>query len=200
MKITEIRQQKRRKNRYSLYTEDGFLFSLSDETIIGNGIKTGSEISGEEAERLRKEDTLKYAKETAFSYASYAPRTEKQVLEKLSRSGVDEKTAEAALETVRSYGYVDDGEFAREFARVQLKKYGPAVVIMKLRANGVDDSAARECVEELYSEENARNIFEAVGKKYAGLPERERKAKISAAMARKGFSWDEYGDLFREDD
>ena len=63
MIITEISQQRRRQDRYNLYCDEGFIMSLSDETIVKNGIKKGMELEGELIERLRREDTFKYAKE-----------------------------------------------------------------------------------------------------------------------------------------
>ena len=63
MMITEINPQKRRKDRYNLYCEEGFLLSLSDETIVKNSIKKGADLSSALIEKLRREDTLKYAKE-----------------------------------------------------------------------------------------------------------------------------------------
>jgi len=77
MIVMEIRAQKRRKNRYNIYDEDGFFMSLADETIVRYGIKPGVEIDAEVLEELRAEDTYKYANELAAQYLSYAPRSKK---------------------------------------------------------------------------------------------------------------------------
>ena len=83
MIITDITRQRRKQNRYNLFSEDGFVMSLSDETIVKNGVKTGIDLSGEQLERLRMEDTLKYAKELAAAYVSRGLKTRREVMDYL---------------------------------------------------------------------------------------------------------------------
>jgi len=41
MKITKIESQKKRKNRFNIYTNDQFVCGLSEDTIIDSGLAVG---------------------------------------------------------------------------------------------------------------------------------------------------------------
>lgn len=77
--IQEISLQKRKKDRYNIYTDDGFLMSLSAETIVREKLKEGSVLSDETIARLKEEDTYVYAKELAANYLSYSPPTKEKI-------------------------------------------------------------------------------------------------------------------------
>ena len=202
MIITEISQQRRKQDRYNLYCDEGFIMSLSDETIVKNGIKKGMELEGKLLERLRREDTFKYAKELAAGYVSRGSKTRREVKDYLLRKGIDERSAQDALTMLEGYGLIDDEEYAREFSRIQSKKLGARMVRQKLLQKGISAELA-----EKYSRENgeaqqeaARQICEKYVRKYADLPELERRRKIYAALIRRGFSYDEAASAVRGDD
>ena len=87
--IAKVQPQKRNKNRFNLYTEEGFLISLSYETLLKFHIREGGALEEEELEQVRAEDTVKYAKEQAMQYVAYAPRSQRQVEQQLAKKGVD---------------------------------------------------------------------------------------------------------------
>lgn len=189
MIITEIRPQKNSKNRYNIYTEDGFILSLSDETIVKNSVKTGKDISEELLDKLKEEDTFKFAKEVSFKYLTYCPRTEKQLLKKLSSCGVDEQTAMKAAKVMKEYGYINDRAFAEEYAKSYLKKYGSKIVFSRLIAEGVDESTAREILDGSDQTEEIKALMEKYEKKYSSLEPKMRKKKVCEALMRRGFTW-----------
>ena len=191
--ITEISRQQRRDDRYNIYTEDGFLLSLSDETIIKNSIKKGMELCEDKLEKLRRGDTFKSAKELSANYISRGPKTRKEIFDYLLKKGIDSESAEQAISLLEGYGYVDDEAYAKEFSRIYSKKSGSRVIRQKLMAKGISSELA-----EKYSHENhdsqqdaAAALAEKYAKKYSDLPPIKRRQKIYAALLRKGFSYDE---------
>ncbi len=198
--ITEISEQKRKKGRYNVYTDDGFLLSLSDETIVKNSIKRGSELTEEQLNALREEDTFKYAKELSFKYAAGAMRSEKQIKAHLLRCGVDADTADRAVETMREYGYADDERFAREYAKGYLRKYSAYVVTQRLLAEGISAKTAAEAVKEADDAENLTALFGKYARKYEKDEPLKRKKHICDALARRGFSWSEISGFFDGDE
>ncbi len=192
IEITEISRQKKKENRYNLYCEDGFLLSLSDETIVKNGIKKGSTLTREVLDALRAEDTVKYAKELSLNYISYSKRTQKEVLNYLEKKGIDEASANEALLMLKEYRYIDDEEYARLFFSEYIKKTGPAVIRQKLMLKGISPDICRKIAQE--SEDDglscAKSVAEKYSKKYSGEPEPKKRQKIYAALLRKGFSYD----------
>ena len=46
MKITAIKQQVKRQDRYSIYGDGKYLFSFSESELLNSGIKIGQELEG----------------------------------------------------------------------------------------------------------------------------------------------------------
>lgn len=175
--IQEISPQKRKKDRYNIYTDDGFLMSLSAETIVREKLKEGSVLSDETIARLKEEDTYVYAKELAANYLSYSPRTKKRLTDYLTGKGIDRQTAERAAELMERYGYIDDGAYAREMIRCYSSKLGKRAIRNKLLQNGVESALADAALEQLPEEderESAQRLVEKLREKYKDLPPRSR--------------------------
>ena len=198
MIITQIQPQKKHKKRYNIYTEDGFVCSLSDETIVKNKIKTGYNLSDAQLKQFKEEDTFLYAKELSFRYISRATHTQKQLYNKLCQAGIDNGSAQAAVNMMKEYGYIDDTAYAYAYANVYLKRYSPYVVISRLVAEGIDEQTAKSIVNERYSKDLIKDLFLKYKKKYAALDPPLKKKRICDALARRGYSWSEISDLFTE--
>ena len=147
LQITRLQPQKRKKGRFNLFTEDGFLTSLSYETILKFGIRENGCIESERLEQAKQDDTVKYAKEQAMQYVAYAPRSSSQVRKRLQQKGVDAQSIDCALETMRRYGYIDDAAYIREFVRSYSAKLGEQAIRQKLLQNGVAGSLIDEVLE-----------------------------------------------------
>lgn len=198
--ITAITQQKRCKTRYNIMTDDGFLMSLADETIVKNNLKVGSELSGELIATLKQEDTLKYAKELSLKYVTYAPRSRRQLMEHLESRGIDPESIAGVCAFMEEYGYLDDARYARLYAESYLKKYSPYLVKQRLMREGVAESIAENAVAELASDAPLRTLFEKLQEKYRSEEPLKRKKKICDALARRGYRWGEIAPLFHDDE
>lgn len=198
--ITEITQQRRKKTRYNIYTDAGFLCALSDESIVRHHLKTGGTISEELFRTLREEDALKYAKELALHYVSYAPRSKKQLLKHLAAKEIDPACAEGACRAMEYYGYIDDESFARQYAQSYLKKYSPALVKQRLIAEGVEKEIAESVVADADNTAQLQALFEKLSQKHANEEPLKRKKKICDALARRGYRYAEIAPLFHDDE
>ena len=198
--ITQIRPGKHKKGRYNLYTEDGFLLSLSDEIIVSHSIKEGTELSEELLHMLKEADTFRYAKDLAFSYVTYAPRSKSQLRKHLLEKDIDETIAQKTIALMEEYRYINDDNFAQQYAASYLKKYSPYVVLMRLKQAGVSEQTAKSAIEAAHNAQYIRDIFENISKKYASLEPQKRRGKIAQAMARRGFSWPEIAACMEDPD
>lgn len=190
--IVKVEEQKKNKSRVNLWTEEGFLTSLSLDSIIKYGIKDNCDISEEDIEKYRQEDSVKYAKERAMEYIAYAPRSRKQVRDKLKQKGLDAQSIKEALDTMEEYHYIDDAQYVREFVNVYKNKYGRNTIISKLRQNGV----SQECIEEAmeFSEDDEYRLcldtLETLLGRYDDVGDYKTRQKIYANLVRKGFSFE----------
>ncbi|MBQ9942665.1 MAG: RecX family transcriptional regulator [Christensenellaceae bacterium] len=196
--VVDIQPQKRKKDRFNIITDEGYLLSLSAETIVKHRIKKGTVVDEARLEQLRQEDNVKYAKELAANYLGYAPRTRAQVEKHLAGKGLDEKSIAAAVETCREYGYIDDEDYARQMAKSYSTKLGKRAIVEKMRQRGLEEAVIAGV--EFSGEEQekaAAELAEKLHAKYAGLPELKRRQRIYGALIRKGFSYEEAARLSR---
>lgn len=204
--IREIAPQKRNKNRYNISDEDGFLTSLSVETVLRYHLKEGMQVSDELLEEMKREDTVKYAKEIGVAYVAYAPRTRRQVEQHLAKKGIDAQSIAQAVETLERYSYLDDAAYVREFVRSYGEKLGAGAMRQKLMERGVERQVIEENMELSREGQQAAALALAqkLCRKYADQPEQKRRQKMFAALARRGFSYDDIravlGELGEEED
>lgn len=188
--ILGITPQKRNKSRVNLMAEEGFLLSISYETLLRHHIKEGSVVEEELLEVLRREDSEKYAKELAMGYIAYAPRTCRQVCEHLAAKGIDEQSVRAAIEALKRYGYVDDAAYIREFVRSYSGKLGKGAMRARLLQRGVsrEDLDAHLELPEEDERAAAAAVLAKLEQRYQGQDEQKARQKVYAALARRGFS------------
>ena len=84
----------------------------------------------------------------------------------LRRRGVAEAVADATLDKLRGFNFIDDESFARNWAlsRAQSQGYGPRRIEQELKTKGVDDAVVRAVVKEMFDQEEeekrARTILQ----------------------------------------
>ena len=145
--LRQMVPQKRNKTRYNLLDSEGFFASVSVETALRYHLKEGMELPDELLEEMRREDTLKYAKEIGVAYVAYAPRTRREVEQHLARKGIDEKSIEQAVQALEEYSYLDDAAYVREFVRSYAERLGAGAIRRKLAEKGVPQQVIEENLE-----------------------------------------------------
>ena len=85
MKITAIKQQVKRTNRYSIFIDEKYKFSLSDVELSNLNLHVGKIISSKELENLNKESETSLAKNNSLRFLSYRPRSRWEMQSYLKR-------------------------------------------------------------------------------------------------------------------
>lgn len=132
--------------------------------------------------------------EAALTILDQAAQTSGDMRSKLIRKGYIEAAAAAVVERLVGNGLIDDARYAQRIAGGQINKpVGAYAVRRKLLAKHLPDEAIEAAMEGFDDEQQNAACRDAAGKlwrKYAGLPRREGRAKLSQALARRGFGWD----------
>ena len=91
-------------------------------------------------------------------------------------------------------GLIDDAQYARRLAELSASRpVGLYAFKRKLRAKGISDDDAEDALAAFDDDQQRAAAIQAAQKlyrKYEALPEREARAKLSQALARRGFAWD----------
>lgn len=192
MTVTDIKQQKNDKSRYSVYIDGNYEFSLIMEDILYFRLKIGEPIS-EETYRYITETTLYIkAQNTALKFLGYKMRTEKEVLDKLIKEQYSEEIIARVMEFLIKYDYINDREYCRRYIKETLKLRPKGIYMIKseLKAKGIDEDMADEALEEAQIDELgvAEMLLE---KKYEGFAEMDQKelTRVYGYLQRRGFSF-----------
>ncbi|MBR0369016.1 MAG: regulatory protein RecX [Clostridia bacterium] len=134
------------------------------------------------------------AYEAALTQLDRSERTEKQLSDALRRKGYVAPAIEATVARLTSAGLIDDARYARRMAEAHAAKaVGVYSFKRKLMARGIsaDDAGdALACFDDAQQRDACRAAARGLWRKYESLPPREARAKLSQALARRGFGWD----------
>lgn len=122
-------------------------------------------------------------------------RSVREVRDRLVERGYMDDTIEMALYKLEKNDLLNDERFAEEWARERShRQLGKRRIIMELREKGVASDTAERAVSAL-DEEDCESAGVALAEKllrrYDGYEPREAMNKIMAAMARRGYGFDE---------
>ena len=134
------------------------------------------------------------AYEAALTSLDASARTAREIENALMRRGYVAPAIAAVVARLRENGLIDDARYAQRMAETQRKKpVGLYAFRRRLRAKGISEEDAEEALSTFDDEQQHSACLaaaEALYRKYAGLPLREGRAKLSQALARRGFGWD----------
>lgn len=136
-------------------------------------------------------DETKKAREKAVYYLQFSGKTESELRKKLAEQEFSPASVNSAIEFVKGYRYLDDEDYARRFVEKNGKKKSRKQMLFELSGKGVDRDILDRVFEDMDVDEEAQILALLEKKKYPGEDATgEEKQKISAFLARKGFSYD----------
>ena len=191
-KITKLERQKYNNARVSLYVDDAYAFSLTDEAVIEYGISVGIDVNSLPLERIYDEDQYKQALAKAFLFLSHSMKSERQVRENLIKKEFSDETVERVIERLKELNYIDDFTFAKSFAENSVNS-GVNAIKFKLKNKGISDEIINSVLLEFSDDDQLEKAKELIKKqlpKYAKFEAYDKKRKLNEFLYRKGFQWD----------
>jgi regulatory protein len=138
-------------------------------------------------------DAEEVARKILLRRLSDRPRTRAELATVLHRKGVPTEIATSLLDRFEEVGLVDDQEFARSWVQSRLAGRGLARRSLgaELRRKGVDADTVRTALDELdpaQEDAAARQLVRRKARSMAGLDPTVRMRRLTALLARKGYS------------
>lgn len=156
----------------------------------------GRELDGEELKELRAASASALARNRAMELLSRRPMSEKELIDKLTRKGEDEETAADCARWLRENGFLNDESYAAAVARhYAAKGYGPGRVRAELSRRGVDRELWDDTLEAM--PENTDKLDRFISSRLTDPEDRDQIRKVSAALYRRGYSWEEIRSALR---
>jgi regulatory protein len=189
MKITKISQQVKQKDRYSIYVDDKYAFSLSESALLDSGLASGQEIKSDQLEELKKTSGLDKAYFASLRYVAIRPRSQWEIQTYLKRKGLDPDAGEIIIRRLLNLGLLDDLAFARSWIanrralkNVSKRRLRIELLQKRLPEAVISNALAEDEVDELDA------LRELAKKKQARYPDRQ---KLIQYLARQGFNYDD---------
>jgi len=223
MKVTKIQQQVNRKDRYSIYIDELYSFSLHESQLIQSGLRLGKEFTQDELDTLKNESQFGKAYERVLNYILIRPRAEKEVKDYLVRTflypkpkayvnkkgersikkrEVDRDAVTAMIDKimikVRDKGYINDESFARAWieSRQMTKKSSTRRLEQELQQKGVTRDIIATVLQKV--EINEIDNLRALVIKKRRLARYKDNKKLLPYLVRQGYSYDDVKKVINE--
>lgn len=192
MTVTEIKAIT--KTRFQVYLDGQFAFVLYKGELFRYHLEAGAELTEEDYQEIRESIVLKRAKLRAMHLLTDMDRTEYQLRNKLLTGGYPEDIIDMAMDYVKSFGYINDREYARRFVENKKNKKSKREMYALLSGRGLETSLIEEVMDEYCGIEDAETAIQNILRKknfdIESSTEKERQ-RIYALLARKGFRYED---------
>lgn len=182
--ITRLVAGKKNPGRINLYLDGEYVFALSIDEVVKNGLKKGLELTVDQVEALKKNDDLLWAYTKILNYLSFRPRTEFEVRARLKKYDITETASvDWIINKLKANNYLSDLEFARWFvdSRMSNRPRSKQHLSAELRAKGVSADVINQVLLDL----NDSAPLEALISKKATLS----RDKLLQFLLRRGFKY-----------
>ena len=161
--ITAITPQVKDKRRCNIFVDGRFCCGLTLEATVKNRLKVGQTITPERLAEIQLDSEKNTAFDKALTHISATQKTEKQVREFLQGKGYLPAVVDYAIEKLRSYNFLNDGQYAESYVESISKRKGSKLIRMELRSKGVSETEIDAALDALPVEqeiETAKGILE----------------------------------------
>lgn len=204
--ISRITTQKKRKDRFNIYLNDGnketYGFSVDEAVLIEYRLRKGLELDDSMIVVLVEKDTLQKSYTLAINYLSYRMRTKKEIYDYLVKKEVESKHIPVIMDRLEKEKLIDDTSFADSFVRTRIhtSNKGPMLVKRELQEKGVSSAIATQAIEQYtyaVQFEKAQKWAEKKLKQSSKKSFQQQLQQVQGTLMQKGFSQDVIRDVLR---
>lgn len=197
MVIQELKPSQRIQGRWLAVLEDGSILRLGENEVVDFALYAGRELTGEEAGELVSAARRSGLKEKALNLLARKPQSRRELERKLAEWGAGPEEGTAICDRMEELGYLNDAAYAAQVVRhYSAKGYGGRRLRDELYRRGIPRPLWEGALAQAERPEQAIDAF--LAKKLAGrTPDRQELKKLSDALARRGYSWQEVSEGLR---
>ena len=194
--VTQILEQRRRKNRRNVYLDGKFAFGCNVNVVAKFRLREGLELSADEVAAIQQGEVRQEVFDKAMSYLQRRQHARRELATKLKRLEYPGDLIEAVLDDLERLGYVNDERFAadRAASAAGFKKLGRNRAMTELMRSGVSNTTARQAVEAVYETTDtaavARELAEKKAPSLRRLDALTARRRLYGLLLRRGFEYD----------
>ena len=197
MRIEELKPSRRVQGRWLAVLEDGSILRVGEGEVIDFALYAGKELADDEAERLAAAARHTGLKEKALDLLTRKPMSRKELERKLADWGAGEEETTSICVRMEELGFLNDASYAAQVVRhYSAKGCGEHKLRDELYRRGVSRELWEDALSQATDPADAIDAF--VRKKLAGKePDRKELKKVSDALMRRGYGWEDISAALR---
>lgn len=185
--VVSVIPQDKKKLKICLDNGDAFILYKGEAaklSLFENKVLTEAEY-----QQIIEDILGKRAVKRAMHLLERQQRTEKQLRDKLQQNGYPLECIEQALDYVKSYGYVNDYQYAVTYIRYHQEKESRQKLTQKLIGRGIDKEVIEQALEEEFEADERTQILELLRKRKfnSETADEAMRRKTVQFLMRKGF-------------
>ena len=196
--VTELRPQKRRKDRISVFLDGEYAFGLQE--IVAAKIRVGQDLTAQDIEALKEADSVEWSKQTAVRLLAHRPRSTTEVRRHLAKKNVDDEIIDRVIDRLLDLELLDDQAFAQYWVeqRETFRPRSRRALQYELYQKGLDRHIVEQAVAEVDETAAARKAGKKKALLWAHLSEEEFHHKMRGFLNRRGFNYAIIAQVSRE--
>lgn len=192
MKITAIKQQVKRADRYSVFVDRKYEFSLSDMALLESKLAAGQELTEGQVRDFKQLSADDKVYNNVLRFLAIRPRSRWEIEFYLTRKKASPALTDKILNKLSIVGLIDDEKFAQSFVndRRLLRPTSRRKLVNELRQKHV----AGDIIEKVIGtdQDDERAALQAVIESKRRQAKYRDDLKLMQYLARQGFN---YGDI-----
>jgi regulatory protein len=187
--ITSITVQKKNKNRFNIFINGQYSFSLNRS--LAESLKPDDQLTQNKIKALKQTDEQDTAYSRALFYLKFRPRTRMEIERYLKGKNFSSVATTSTLSRLEGNGYINDFEFARLWIenRLRFKPKGSYALKAELRKKGIDDQIIIEVLMDFNETESAWAAISPRLTRLEKLEKNEFNKKIYSFLSYRGFDY-----------
>ncbi len=192
MKITDIKQQVKRVDRYSIYVDGKYSFPLGETELLNARLRIGQEFTEAELDELKDRAVIDKGCDRALNLIMRRPRSAWELRDYLKRKEYTPEATEQILNMLSKKGYVNDADFARRWveSRRLLKATSKRRLVQELRQKRVADEIIQSVLES--DETDEQDVLRELIERKRKQTKYQDDLKLMQYLVRQGYN---YGDI-----
>ena len=186
--ITDITRQRKRVERYSIFVDGAYRFSLSDLELSNSGLVIGQELSPVEVERWEGDSEVSKALGRTYDLLARRPRSQHELERYLKTKDYPETVIRRVAERLTEQGLLDDLAFARQWVSERGSSRSRHQLTQELRLKGIESATIEMALDELTGETERAAVRRLVEKRLRSSRPPDRQA-LTRYLSTKGFNY-----------
>ncbi len=200
MKITNIKQQVKQTDRYSVFVDGKYCFSLSETALLKSGLTSGQELTPAQIDEYKQLSADDKVYNRALRYVAMRPRSTWELTTYLRRKEASDSLIESTINRLTALGLLNDAAFADSFVRDRqlLRPTSRRKLIVELKKKRLSDEHIEAALTQNELDE-ADSLTQVIAKKRRQAKYQDDD-KLMQYLARQGFGYSDIKSALAKED